>query len=153
MSLSELTMSDGEIDPRLTGRRAEADAAAERTALTIRTVSRMFRVSPLLLRLYEWRGLIRRTRRGRAYAYSWTDCERVALITKARKVGLRLRHIEPLIKAMDASGSQQAGAAARERSAALVQLLEARQRALGDALSELRRIDRELAGRSKAAER
>ncbi len=146
-------MSDGEIDPRLSERRADADAASERTALTIRTVSRMFRVSPLLLRFYEWRGLIRRTRRGRTYAYSWTDCERVALITKARKVGLGLRHIEPVVRAMGVGTPQPATAAARERSAALIQLLEARQRAFGDALSELRRIDRELAARGKDARR
>jgi len=152
MSFLGLAMSDGEFDRALTqGESDQGHTNAERTALTIRTVSRMFHVSPLRLRFYEWRGLIRRARRGRTYAYSWIDCERVALITKARKVGLGLRHIEPVIRAMDTSAPRGDTESGRERCAALIQLLDTQQRIYGDALSELRRIERELVSRSKPA--
>ena len=45
-------------------------------------------MSPLALRLFELRGLIRRRRAGHDWVYSWSDCERIALLVKARKAGL-----------------------------------------------------------------
>lgn len=83
------------------------DAAAdqshwsERHRLSIDVVAKMFKLSPFRLRLFELRGLIRRERRGNERVYSWSDCERIAVLVKARQAGLAFGDLAPMFKAMD----------------------------------------------------
>ena len=116
-------------------------------ALSIRDVAQMFKVSPLTLRLYELRGLIRRERAGRKWVYSWSDCERIALIVKARQAGLRFRDLKLVIIAMGKQSRLAAAEAGRLQSIALIHQLESRQQAVGNVLAELYRIDWELSDR------
>jgi len=125
-----------------------ADAAnsdsSKSDLLTLPVVAQMFRISPLVLRWYELAGLVRRRRRGNSRTFSWTDCERIALIVKARAAGLRVGDVNAVIRAMDQSAPRAAAERGRRQCLALIQALEARQRANGNVLAELYRIDREL---------
>ena len=69
--------------------------------LTLGVVARMFKISALALRLYELRALIRRERHGDAWVYSWSDCERIAMVVKARKAGVAVREFAAVLRAMD----------------------------------------------------
>jgi DNA-binding transcriptional MerR regulator len=115
--------------------------------LTIKTVARMFDVSTLALRVYEFRGLIRRKRAGRERVYSWSDCERIALIVKARKAGLAMGPLAWVIRAMDDKAPYRVTDAGRRACLALIHGLENRQARIGDVLGELHRIDWELSER------
>lgn len=112
--------------------------------LTIRTVARMFKVSTFKLRLYECLGLIRRQRAGRDRVYSWSECERIALIVKAGYAGLGVRPIRPIVRAMSERSTAAARDAGRFECLALIRKLESRQHLIGNVLDELYRIDREL---------
>ena len=108
-------------------------------ALSIRDVAQMFKVSPLTLRLYELRGLIRRERAGHTWVYSWSERKRIALIVKARQAGLRFRDLKPVIVAMSKQSRREAAVAGRLQSIFLIsaageQTADYRQRA-GRALS------------------
>jgi len=83
------------------GMAPEPPAAAENHILSIAAVARMFDISTFALRLYELRGLIRRRRVGNDRLYSWSDCERIALLVKARMAGLPVRDIAAVLRAMD----------------------------------------------------
>ncbi len=110
----------------------------ETKLLTIANVAEMFGVSRLLLRFYEFRGLIgRNSRIDGQRVYSWAVCERLALIIKCRKVGLRLSDIVAVIEATDEDASIEAAKAGQEKSMALVEQLEHRRRAIEEGLREL----------------
>ena len=71
-----------------TGSRPADDAVSE-GMLSIENVARMFGVSKLSLRYYEFRGLIRRMHSlGGVPVFGWADCERLAFIIKCRKAGI-----------------------------------------------------------------
>lgn len=124
--------------------------------LTLGVVARMFKVSTLTLRFYELLGLVRRQWIGRDLVYSWIDCERIALIVKARRAGLGLRAIKPVTVAMDSDASAHAvdartpladldaGLGTCQR---LIHDLEVRQHAIANALGELYRIEWEFLDR------
>ena len=84
---------------------AAHDSARPETAknhiLSLAVVAQMFKIPPLALRLFELRGLIRRHAAGNTWVYSWSDCERIALLVKARKAGLAVRDLAAVLKAMD----------------------------------------------------
>jgi len=122
-------------------------SAENEFALSLKAVAGMFKISPHTLRLYELRGLIRRVRCGRQWTYSWADCERIALIVKARKVGLSIRSIARIIKAMDVDAGTAKFEAGREQCLDLIRALELRKKDLHDVLGELHRIDWELSDR------
>jgi DNA-binding transcriptional MerR regulator len=122
-------------------------AAAQDHILSIEEVARMFGISPRLLRLYELRGLIRRKRAGRVRVYSWVDCERIALLIKARNAGLTLGAFAPVIKAMDDEAPRQTAQVGRRKCLALIHALEDQQKRIGDVLGELYRVDWELSER------
>jgi len=129
-----------------------ADAAGETESsksdlLTLPVVARMFKISRLALRGYELAGLVRRRRRGNRRTFSWTDCERIALIVKARTAGLRIAEVRAIIRGMDPEAPRALAQSGRKACVALIHALEARQRAVGNVLAELYRIDRELGGR------
>lgn len=125
----------------------KGSAADDEIALSIRDVAQMFKVSPLTLWLYELRGLIRRECAGRKWVYSWSDCERIALIVKARQAGLRFRDLKLVIIAMSRQSRLAAADAGRLQTIRLIQQLEDRQQAIGNVLGELYRIDWELSDR------
>ena len=62
--------------------------------MSIENVAKMFGVSKLSLRYYEFRGLIRRLHSlDGVPVFSWADCERLAFIIKCRKAGVKLSDI------------------------------------------------------------
>lgn len=132
---------------------AETLSFAQSHILSIREVARMFGVSTFTLRLYELLGLIRRKRAGRERVYSWVDCERIALLIKARKAGLSLARLVPVIKAMDDGARPRVANFGRQRCLSLIHALESGQRYRRDVLGELYRIDWELAERLGATDR
>ncbi len=134
------------------GDTAEALAFTQSHILSIHEVARMFGISTLTLRLYELLGLIRRKRAGRERVYSWVDCERIALLIKARKAGLALARLVPVIKAMDDGARRRAANAGRQKCLSLIHALEIDQRHRHDVLGELYRIDWELAERLGASD-
>jgi DNA-binding transcriptional MerR regulator len=111
--------------------------------LTLGVVAQMFKISPLLLRWYELGGLVRRRRAGNRRTFSWTDCERIALIVKARDAGLSVGALKAVIRPMSPNAPRAVTQSGRRACLALIQALERRQRALGNVLAELYRIDRE----------
>jgi DNA-binding transcriptional MerR regulator len=115
----------------------------ERAALSIAAVARMFGVSTLTLRLYELRKLIRRERADRGWVYSWKDCERIALILKARKAGLGVAQIAAVILAMDERATIPVIQRGRLQCQTLIYALEVQQQAGANASAELGRIDGE----------
>ncbi len=121
--------------------------ASKGYVLTIATVARMFGVSTLTLRLYELRGLIHRKNDGDGKVYSWSDCERIALIVKARRAGLDISAINRIVVAIDPQPAEPVAEKGREACAALIGRLETRQRAVSQVLSELYRLDWELSDR------
>src|SRR5258707_5796455 len=82
-----------------------ADPPSERV-LSIENVAKMFGVSKLSLRYYEFRGLIRRIHSLDGMpVFSWADCERLAFIIKCRKAGVKLGDIVTIIDATDDDAS------------------------------------------------
>lgn len=109
--------------------------------LSIEGVARMFGVSQLALRYYEWRGLIaRRQVQDGVRVYSWADCERVAFIAKCRKAGLPLHDIAKIVEATDDDTVAAVSQRGREICMLHIEALERQRRVLGDALAELNHL-------------
>jgi DNA-binding transcriptional MerR regulator len=115
--------------------------------LLIDIVARMFSISAFELRMYEFLGLIRRERMGDDWAYSWSHCERVALIVRGREAGLRLRDLRPVIAAMEETASQSEIDKGKSQALTLIRTLQADSSANDRALDELLRVDWELSSR------
>ena len=111
---------------------------------TLAVVAQMFKLSPLALRWYEFIGLVRRRRAGNRLTFSWTDCERIALIVKAHAAGLKVGDVKAVIRAMGENAPRTVADDGRRQCLALVHALEERQRATGSVLVELYRIDRKI---------
>jgi DNA-binding transcriptional MerR regulator len=108
--------------------------------LTIETVARMFRLLTLTLRYFEFRGVIARKQRfGQGYVYTWGDCDRIAFIIKARRVGLKLNDIVPLFDLAHGEPSALTLEGQQEKCLELIEHLEHRRRHFDDMLGELRR--------------
>jgi len=106
--------------------------------LSIGNVSRMLGISRLRLRLYEALGLIaRRHRFGDGLVYRWEDCARLTFIIKARRAGLGVGQLLPLMKAADAGASLATIDRAKLQCLDLINRLEARLRPLRDAQAEI----------------
>ena len=139
-------MSNGECEPPAetvwlddTGS-GRTDPPSERV-LSLENVARMFGVSKLSLRYYEFRGLIRRMHSlGGVPVFSWADCERLAFIIKCRKAGVKLSDIVTIIDATDDDASPLAFKTGQENCMALVERLERRRRVIDEALAELSHI-------------
>ena len=115
--------------------------------LTIVNVAAMFGVSPWWLNYLEWRGVVRRRRDGRAWVYSWFDCERIALIVKARRAGLALGRITAIVAAMDEDSSTAVCESGQVQCAELIVDLDRREKLAAEVVTELRRIEWELCER------
>ena len=139
-------MSDGEREPPAetvwlddTGS-GRVDPPSERV-LSIENVAKMFGVSKLSLRYYEFRGLIRRIHSlDGVPVFSWADCERLAFIIKCRKVGVKLSDVVTIIDATDDDASPLAFKTGQENCMALVGRLEQRRRVIDEALAELSHV-------------
>ena len=109
--------------------------------LSLANVARMFSVSKLSLRYYEFRGLIRRTQSlDGVRVFSWADCERLAFIIKCRNAGERLRDLITIVDATDDDVSPVAFKTGQENCMALVEQLERRRRVIDEALAELSHV-------------
>ena len=127
---------------------AEAPTPADKDfVMTIGVVAQMFRIPTTTLRFYELLGLIARHQAGRNRVYSWSQCERIALIVKSRRAGLRVRDLKPVLVAMDERAAKTVSDAGRRHAVSLINMLEERQQAIGNVLGELYRIDWELCAR------
>lgn len=127
-----------------TGAELAADPAndlvppATETILSLENVARMFSVSRLTLRYYEFRGLIKRRHRiGHVPVYGWADCDRIAFIIKCRRVGLSLGEVAPIIAAVDHEDDTFIHKRGQEACMRLVTRLEMRRKILDEALAEL----------------
>jgi DNA-binding transcriptional MerR regulator len=129
---------------------AQACGNAHDHILTIDVVAKMFRVSPWTLRSYEWRGLIQRDSTGDGAVFSWRDCERIALIVKARKAGLAIRQIAPIVKAMNGKVPLDVLQAGHRRCRELIAATTEYSDAVADVLAELERIAWEFSKRLPA---
>ncbi len=127
--------------------RAPASARHAETAMTRAVVSRLFKVGELTLWCYERLGLIARHRVGDDRVYSWSHCERVTLIQKARSAGLRIRDLRPVIAAMEEHPPRALAETARHQTLTLIHALEDQQEAIGRALMEFYRVEWELSAR------
>jgi len=121
--------------------------------LSIGNVSRMFHVSRLTLHVYERLGLIkRRNRSGSNLVYTWVDCDRLAFMIKARRAGLTVFRLAPVIRGANPKASASSVKAARARCMELIEQLDRQRQALRDALAELRHIDELLSKRLPVAD-
>jgi DNA-binding transcriptional MerR regulator len=125
----------------------DSSLVPESHILTLGVVARMFKISALALRFYELRALIRRERLGDAWVYSWSDCERIAMLVKARKVGVAVREFAAVLSAIDERASNPVANSGRQQCLSLIRALESRKKFINDLLDELYRVDWELSDR------
>ena len=117
-----------------------ADPLSEQV-LSVANVAKMFGVSKLSLRYYEFRGLIRRTHSLHGVpVFGWADCERLAFIIKCRKAGVKLSDVVTIIDATDDDASPLVFKTGQENCMALVERLERRRRVIDEALAELSHV-------------
>ena len=108
-------------------------------AYTIGDLVRRFGLTHRALRFYESRGLIKPARRGSTRLYGPEHVERLAVIVKAKKLGLTLAAIGQLI---DDEELGQTLRLSRETCDAQIAVLERKLAQTQDALVELRAIRR-----------
>jgi DNA-binding transcriptional MerR regulator len=116
-------------------------APSQEHTLSIANVARMYGVSRLTLRYYEFRGLIRRGHRAEGQrVYAWADCERIGFIVKCRRAGVRLGDLIAIIQASDDDATHTAYQQAQEQCMALVDRLERKRKRIDEALCELSHV-------------
>ncbi len=126
------------------GTGAAGDAPPVENILSIENVAETFGIGRWLLRYCEFRGLVkRRNRLGAAWVYTWADCDRIAFIIKCRRAGVRLSEIAAILRTID-DESARVHEGGQELCMRLVEKLEARRKAVDDALSELGHIHDQL---------
>src|SRR6185295_20037142 len=76
-------------------------SSAGNTTVTIGELSQRFGITPRAIRFYEAKGLISPQRAERTRIYDSGDCDRLALILKAKKLGFTLTEIQEMLKAQD----------------------------------------------------
>lgn len=121
-------------------------AGDQNTVSSIGELSAKFGVTPRALRFYETKGLLSPQRDGRNRIYSRSDCDRLALILKGKKLGFTLIEISEMIEAQEGRASVHSLKLSREKCLEQINLLQRQVSELEDALSELRRMHTMLAG-------
>jgi DNA-binding transcriptional MerR regulator len=111
------------------------ESGASEPACTIGDVARQFGLTLRALRFYESRGLIKPVRRGSTRFYGPKHLDRLAVIVKAKKLGLTLTAIGQLI---GDEGSEQTLRLSRETCEAQIVVLERKLAQTQEALAELR---------------
>lgn len=112
-------------------------AAASEPVCSIGELARRFDLTHRTLRFYESRGLLNPLRRGSSRVYGVKDVERLAVIVKAKKLGLTLTAIGQILRDGD---SAQTLRLSRETCLAQIAVLERKLAQTREALAELRRI-------------
>src|SRR6266568_3647467 len=115
------------------------ESGAIEPACTIGDVARQFGLTHRTLRFYESRGLIKPVRRGSTRLYGPKHLDRLAVIVKAKKLGLTLTAIGQLI---GDEGSEQTLRLSRETCEAQIAVLERKLGETQEALAELRAVRR-----------
>jgi DNA-binding transcriptional MerR regulator len=113
------------------------EASAAEPAYTIGDLVKQFGLTHRTLRFYESRGLIKPVRRGSTRLYGPKHLERLAVIVKAKKLGLTLAAIKQLI---GDEGSGQTLRLTRDTCEAQIAVLERKLAETQEALAELRAI-------------
>jgi DNA-binding transcriptional MerR regulator len=101
-------------------------------------VARGFGVSERALRFYESKRLLSPQREGKTRLYRRSDCERLALILRGRRLGFTLTEIRELIAPKDGAGV--ALELTRAKCIEQISLLERQKRDMEAAIAELRQM-------------
>ena len=104
-------------------------------------LAREFDISTRAIRFYESRGLLRPARRGTTRVFGPDDRQRLALIVRAKNLGLTLEEIGEHLAVYDAAATTSEDAAAlRERADRHIAALIGKRNDLQTTLKELREI-------------
>lgn len=114
----------------------------KQTEFSITDIAKEFGVTLRALRFYEGRRLLSPQRDGRRRIFSRADRDRLVLILKGKKLGFTLNEISQMIEAQAGRATQHALKMSSEKCAEQIAFFERQMREAGEALAELRRIDR-----------
>jgi DNA-binding transcriptional MerR regulator len=123
----------------------DSDDPAKSTAqneFSITDLAKEFGITLRALRFYESRGLLNPVRNGRKRIFSRADRDRLALILKGKKLGFTLSEISQMIEAQAGRATQHALKLSSEKCQGQIDFFERQMQEAGEALAELRRIDR-----------
>ena len=132
---------------------SENDHPTAKAVFTIGELSRDFGVTLRALRFYENKGLISPQRHGLNRLYSQGDRDRLALILKGKKLGFTLGEIREMIAAEEGTADTRNLALSREKCLEQIALLQKQKAELEEGLSELYRIQAQLAGTTAEKDR
>lgn len=121
--------------------------------LAIGDLAREFAISTRAIRFYEARGLLCPERRGQNRVFGPVDRQRLALIVRAKNLGLTLEEIGEHLAVFDATASLDEAAVLKARADKQIALLETKRVDLTFALRELRRLSADLAAQLRRARR
>ena len=125
---------------------APARTGTTKANVSIGDVAREFSITTRTIRFYESRGLLRLTRRGSARTFSPADRRRLALILRAKNLGLTLEEIgEHLSLYHEHTTDRAALEDLKSRADAQIALLTGKRADVTSTLGELRTIRREIA--------
>lgn len=109
--------------------------------LAIGDLAREFAISTRAIRFYEMRGLITPERRGLTRMFGPSDRQRLAIIIRAKNLGLTLEEIGEHLAIFDAAaGTPKQVAALRQRTERHIETLVGKREDLQATLKELRKI-------------
>ena len=114
---------------------------------TIGEVADKFDMTLRALRFYESRGLLSPKRQGRTRLYDQSECERIALILKGKKLGFTLAEIKQMAAAQGDVGNEHDLSLSSERCLEQIAYFEQKMQEAVEAIAELRGIERMLSGR------
>jgi DNA-binding transcriptional MerR regulator len=124
-----------------------------KSVFTIGELSREFGVTLRALRFYENKGLISPQRDGLNRLYSQADRSRLTLILKGKKLGFTLGEIRQMIAVEEGTADSRNLALSREKCVEQIALLQKQKAELEEGLSELYRIQAQLAGKATEKDR
>ena len=113
--------------------------SAEQDDRTIGEMARQFGLSQRALRFYESSGLLKPRREGTVRLYGVRECQRLALVLKAKSLGFTLAEIRQMLAAPQHADDGFALSISRHQCFEQIKHLEQRKREIERALSELRR--------------
>ena len=129
------------------------DYLTAKSVFTIGELSREFGVTLRALRFYENKGLLSPQRDGLNRLYSQSDRNRLALILKGKKLCFTLGEIRQVIAVEDGTADSKNLALSREKCVEQIALLQKQKAELEEGLSELYRIQAQLAGKTADKDR
>jgi DNA-binding transcriptional MerR regulator len=122
---------------------------------TAEAVADRFKITVRALHFYETLGLIKPQRNGSVRIYDQFDCDRLALVTRDRRVAAALYDIGQVVQNRTRDGAAQAFALGRDKCDEQIRALEQARSEISLLLAELRRIQTiltvKLAGRGDSS--